>query len=319
MKEALKQTFTSYWAFLTLKAACKLDLFDQIHAGTNTSELLSSGGKLHPESLSSLLKALCKLDTIEMTDGIIHLKEDGEYLTASHPESLKEVCILWGEEHMAAWMNLDYSITTGLPAFEKIHGVKFFDYISKDPQKLFNYHKAMDAYAMDDYQNLAEIIDFSGHKSIMDVGGGLGYLINKLASTYPTLDCFLFDRPEVVKVSDATSVNRVGGDFFITIPPVAEALILSRVLHDWDDSSCSRILENCHTALPDKGVVYIIENLTDKIANQASLLSLNMLLMCQSYERTEAEYQTLLFKAGFTYESTTRINNIQYILKAAKR
>lgn len=209
---------------------------------------------------------------------------------------------------------MSYSIKTGKNAFEKVYKIPFFDYLNKNPQELDNYHKAMYQYAKDDYKNLPNIIDFSVHNSIIDVGGGYGALINNIQSKYPTLKCILFDLEKVIDKVTITNVQKIKGNFFDTIPIKTDAIVLSRILHDWNDEKAMQILKNCYEALTNNGTLYIIENCTDKTSINLSLLSLNMTVMCESYERTTKEYCSLVEKSKFKYSHKIKLNNLQTIL-----
>ena len=99
-------------------------------------------------------------------------------MTDDHPESLKEACLNWHGEHLTAWQNLSYTIRTGNSAFNMLYGDAFFDYISKQPHKLHAYHKAMNAYATDDYKMLPEKFTFGLYDIIMVVRRLLGLDIN---------------------------------------------------------------------------------------------------------------------------------------------
>jgi C-methyltransferase len=85
-------------------------------------------------------------------------------------------------------------------------------------------------------------------------------------------------------------------------------------LHDWNDEKANLILKNCFEALLSKGILYVIENCSDKIKIDLSLLSLNMTAMCESYERTSAQYILLCENAGFQFHSEAKLNELQTIL-----
>ncbi|MCS6822287.1 MAG: methyltransferase [Microscillaceae bacterium] len=104
----------------------------------------------------------------------------------------------------------------------------------------------------------------------------------------------------------------VSGNFFKPLPFQTEAIILSRILHDWNDERCTQILQNCHKALLPNRKIYIIENLQDK--KETPLLSLNMLLICQNYERNLSEYQSLLDKINFQIQTIVPLNELQSVL-----
>jgi hypothetical protein len=196
--------------------------------------------------------------------------------------------------------------------FDGDEGVNHVD--MTNPEKLKNYHKAMSEYAIDDYKELPNIIDFSIHQSIMDVGGGYGAALNLIKEKNHTARCVLFDLDKVIKQVSYKTIERIGGNFFEGIPKCSEAIILSRVLHDWNNKKAKLILKNCFHALPSNGTLYVIENCTDKINIKLWLLSLNMAVMCQSFERSSTEYIKLCEEFGFNFQEDKKLNQLQTIL-----
>ena len=123
---------------------------------------------------------------------------------------------------------------------------------------------------------------------------------------------------KVIKNCNLPKIKVIEGDFFSTIPIGYDAIILSRILHDWNNKTCKVILENCFDALPKGGTLYIIENCSDLITVDLSLLSLNMLAMCESYERPLSEYKELFSNVGFEMKNTIQLNELQTIIIADK-
>lgn len=318
IREEMKSFFTGYWGYMAVRAACKLNLFEAIADKPRNIAQIASSLHCLQGPLQTLLSALQQMGMVHFSDEVYSLSPKSELLTASHPHSLKYACLIWGEEQMSAWQNLDYSIKTGNSAFEKIYGLPFFDFLDQHRDKSADYHKAMREYARDDYARITEIVDFSRHKSLMDVGGGYGVLVQNIKRKNPDMVCYLFDLPQVINGSETDGIEIIGGDFFQGIPPVAEAMVLSRVIHDWEDEKASQIIRNCYDSLPEGGIFYLIENFTDLMEDDASILSLNMLAICKSYERTVQQYQLLLIKAGFRIEEYLKLNQLQHILIAQK-
>ena len=246
------------------------------------------------------------------------LTEKGDLLREENENGLYYPCLNWSGEHLEAWKNMTFSIQTGLSSFENSYHKPYFDFLNDDKVKLRNYHKAMNQYALDDYKDLPTIIDFSIHKSVMDVGGSLGAVIKLIKQSYPDLKCFLFDLESVLECVSLTDIVKIQGDFFQEIPKFSDAIILARVLHDWDDVKAHSILSNCMKALPENGTLYIIENCTDKINDKLSLLSLNMTVMCQSFERTSRAYISLCEAVSFKYIESKKLNELQTILTFKK-
>lgn len=314
MRDKLKSFFTEHWKYMAVSTACKLKLFDHLQEA-KTAKHLADELSLNEDKLLLLLNALSNAEFLEKTDNYYFKRNSlSELLTENNPESLKYACINWSDEHLTAWQNLDYSITTGKSSFEKTYGEPFFDFLNDNPEKLHAYHKAMYQYAKDDYKKLPDVIDFSKHKSVMDVGGGYGAVLENIKAKYPSVECFLFDLSKVVEKVTIPSIMKIGGNFFEKIPNQSEAIVVSRVLHDWNDEKAKLILKNSFEALPQNGTLYVIENCSDKIKIDLSLLSLNMTAMCESYERTSAQYISLCENSGFQFNRETKLNELQTIL-----
>ncbi len=315
----LKSLFTSYWRFLIVHTAAQIDLFDFLERAPASIEEIIEKLNVNEVVLKHLLQSLERLQLIHCKNGKWYNTDLGSYLTESHPNSYKQACILWGQEHLTAWQHLLYTLKTGKPAFEMLYKQPYFNYLRNHPKKLKNYHKAMAEYARDDYNLLPQAMDFSEYQSIADVGGGTGVLISYIAQSYPHLKCFLIDLPEVLRLIEEKlpkNVSMIAANFFHPLPIKVDAIILSRVLHDWDDVHAVKILENCYNAMNDKADLIIIEALQDKIATPE--LSLNMQVMCGSYERTSKEYEHLLSRTGFILKTIKPYKEHHYILIAKK-
>lgn len=312
-KSRLKSFFTEHWTYMAVSTACKLDLFDHLQEA-KTENQLATELSLNEEKILLLLNALHNADYLDKNGDYFKVNALSEFLTDNNPESLKFACLNWSGEHLTAWQSLDFSIKTGKSSFEEIYNKPFFDFLNDNPEKLHAYHKAMYEYAKDDYKRLPDVIDFSKYKSVMDVGGGYGAVLENIKAKKPNVECVLFDLPKVIDRVTISNIKKIGGSFFDRIPNQSEAIILSRVLHDWNDKKANTILRNCFEALPSNGTLYVIENCADKITADLSLLSLNMTAICESYERTTIEYISLSQNANFCFQGEVKLNELQTIL-----
>lgn len=313
MKDKLKSFFTKHWIYMAVSTACKLNLFDNLQEA-KTAKQLANELSLNEEKLLLLLNALHSNDFLERKADLFKINSLSEFLTENNPESLKYACLNWSDEHLTSWQHLEFSIKTGNSSFEEIYKKPFFDFLNDNPEKLHVYHKAMYQYAKDDYKTLPAVIDFSKHKSVMDVGGGYGAVLENIKANFSNVECILFDLPKVIEKVSIPYIQKISGSFFEKIPTQSEALVLSRILHDWNDEKANIILKNCFEALPSNGTLFVIENCTDKIKIDLSLLSLNMTAICESYERTSTQYILLAQKAKFSFQREVKLNELQTIL-----
>lgn len=314
-RDFLKSFFTEHWKYMTVSTACKLNLFDVLELGEKTSLEISQDLDLTQQHTELLLAGLLSINFLNKENDQYTLNDVSVLLTENHPETLKYACLNWSGDHLQAWIALDQSIKTGKSFFQNSYDEDYFEFLNRDKEKLNQYHKAMFAYAKDDYQGITNKIDFRQHNSIMDVGAGYGAAISQIKENLPGLDCYLFDLPSVIDNCDLNSdVTLKVGDFFNEIPKVSEAIILSRILHDWNDEKARIILDNTYKALPDGGFLYLIENCSDKIDVDLSLLSLNMLVMCESFERSSYEYIALGNESRFIFKEAVALNELQTVL-----
>src|SRR3954471_19922884 len=108
-------------------------------------------------------------------------------------------------------------------------------------------------------------------------------------------------------VHDMTSVlhpialSIQAGDFFETVPGGGDAYLLSHIIHDWNEDQCLTILGHCRHAMKPGARLLIIETVLPKgdTPHQGKVQDMVMLVVPGGQERTEAEYVSLLGKAGF--------------------
>jgi O-methyltransferase len=152
--------------------------------------------------------------------------------------------------------------------------------------------------------------DFAGLEDLVDVGGGSGVLLAAILHATPGLRGVLVDRPEAVAQARARFVDAgleercdcVVGDFYEAIPAGADAYLLSRVIHDWDDADAHRILTTCRDAMPVDARLLLVEAILPERAHddpEAVRMDVHMLMLFGARERTAAQYRRLLADAGF--------------------
>ena len=76
---------------------------------------------------------------------------------------------------------------------------------------------------------------------------------------------------------------------------------MKNIIHDWDDARAREILRNCRRAVPDDGVLIVIEYYLgdDNMPSLGKMVDLVMLTITGGRERTDAENSALLASAGF--------------------
>jgi O-methyltransferase domain len=92
------------------------------------------------------------------------------------------------------------------------------------------------------------------------------------------------------------------GSFFESVPLGADAYILSHIIHDWSEDQCLTILGHVRNAMKPHGRLLLVEMVLAAGDAPHPGKILDMVMLAQfggGQERTEAEYASLLGKAGF--------------------
>ena len=170
----------------------------------------------------------------------------------------------------------------------------------------------------------AEIIDVSAGATVVDVGGANGAFVLELLERHQGATGLVFDLPHASSGAlEAAKVRRledrlavVSGDFFREIAE-GDLLLLKYVLHSWDDEQSVKILRNCRTALRPGGRVALLEIvLDDRPTGIAPLMDIAMLTMLGSRERTLAEFDHLLSRAGLRRVRTASLDESHRLIEA---
>lgn len=156
---------------------------------------------------------------------------------------------------------------------------------------------------------LAEVLPLNGVQHLLDLGGGTGIYGMALAQQNPALRVSVLDRPEVLKIAaelltthgPADRVDLVTGDLFGDYPS-CDAVLLSNVLHDWNEETCMDILTRCHRALKPGGRLFIhdvyLNDAMDGPLNVA-LYSAALFSLTEGRAYSSAEYRAMLGATGF--------------------
>jgi hypothetical protein len=92
----------------------------------------------------------------------------------------------------------------------------------------------------------------------------------------------------------------VEGDFFESVPAGADAYILKRVLHDWNDDIAVSLLGRCREAMSRDGRALTLDAVVppDNQPHRSKTMDILMMALLGGGERTEQEFRELYRRAG---------------------
>ncbi|MFC7330999.1 methyltransferase [Marinactinospora rubrisoli] len=303
--DTLLRLLTAPWLTRAVHAAVRAGVFDELHTTPHTPATLATTLGLHPDPLHRLLRTAADLGLLhEHPDGTYTPTPTGELLAADTPGSLRPLALFYDSEPLRrAWDHLDHTLHTATPADEHAHGTAFYQHTATDPHHHELFTAAMAAGSTAAHA-LADTLDFTATRSITDIGGGNGALLAALLDRHPHLTAVLLDLPHVLNTPhpaltphlDTGRCTTAPGDFFTHIPAGSDTYLLCRVLHNWTDDQCHRILTHCRAALGETGRLLIIERVINPDTDPTLPLAFDMHMMAITggRERTTAHYTALL-------------------------
>lgn len=177
---------------------------------------------------------------------------------------------------------------------------------------------------------LIENVNFSGCKTILDVGGNSGELARQLASALPGAEITVFDLPIVCDVGrqhlagtpQASRVRFVEGDARRdALPAEMDAVIFKSVLHDWPDEDALLFLRGAAQAVKPGGRIVIFERAPFDFSASADIGYGEMSnLVFLQYLRDPAFYRAALKYLGFSLGEmkTVRLDMPFFLIEAVR-
>ncbi len=325
-KSTLEKVFQHVFAYANsavLLTLMKTGIFDSLHKGDKTINELAEENNVKADVLARILRYGEFLDLVEKRNGAYTLKDVGRMFVRGVPWSMAGGAYLLGSESFYRTMfHLDYSLKTGKPAFDHVHGVPLFEYMTQvEPElgKIFNSWMTEMTKRM--APAIVESYNFSPYATVCDIGGGEGHLLKVVLLQNPHLKGILYDLEPIVQNHVLKEPEFEGryeirpGNFFESVPE-ADVLILKKIIHDWDDEKSEIILKNCRKVMDDRSRLLIIDQVVNDTSGfDALFFDIHMLVMNGGKERTKEEFEHLFEKAGLRliriYKAPMEINIIE--------
>jgi hypothetical protein len=298
-----------FWQSRALAVAAELELADLLAAGPLHIDVLASRSKTHAPSLFRLLRALESLGIFSQISPMVFANTlASECLRKDVPNTQwawVRAQLSVGGGVYEGWAGLDGSIRKGNTAFDQVLGCGFWEYYRRNPEAGAIFNEAMRLIGKYNSPEIARAYDWNRFPVIADIGGGIGSLLVDILDAYPSCRAILYDQPKVVQqaISHAR-LEPVGGDFFQSVPPGADAYILRWIIHDWSEAEAGTLLGKVREAMKPGARLLLLEELIPETPEfvPGKWIDLLMLAITGGRERTETEYRELLSAANFEFE-----------------
>jgi 8-O-methyltransferase len=304
-----------------LLTAVRLEVFTTLHDRPATAGELRERLGLHGRGLDDWLRLLVALGVLTKTgDRYANAAATDRYLVTGGADDI-------GGFLRGAYLNLypvyaelSEALRTGKP-----QAVGDFESMLDDSTAVGHFVRMMDGLTQGLREEFRQAVDWTGRRSVLDLGGCRGSLVAHLVGHTHGLRGAVFDRPQIepffAEVAAAAGVtDRVTfhpGDFFRDPLPTADVVIFGHILHDWDPEERALLLRKAYDAVNPGGVLVIYDRMLnaerDNIENLVA--SLNMLLVTEGGgEYTVDEIGAQARAAGFTSVASRRFGAFDILL-----
>ncbi len=313
----IMQVGMGFWPSKTVLSAVELELFTHLGEVSMSGEEIGERLGLHARGVYDFLDGLVALRFLERDgDGSAgryrNTAETAVFLDKDSPTYIGGILEMCNARLYGFWGDLTEALKTGRPQNEVKHtGTAMFEELYSDPARLEQFMGAMAGISAGNFHALAETFDFSGYKTLCDVGGATGQLCTIVAGRHPHLRCTSYDLPPVAPIAEraiaaaglSERVAVAAGDFLAEPLPQADVITMGLILHDWNLERKMHLIRSAYDALPEGGAFIVVENLIDDARREnvfGLMMSLNMLIeFGDAFDFTGADFAGWCKDVGF--------------------
>jgi len=258
---------SAFYESCVLFAASDLGIFKKLaELGEADAATLTSACGLDRRGGRMLLDACVALSLLEKKEGRYrNSREAALFLVPGSPADLS-VAIRYNRDVYVAWSKLGEMVRTGKPVERpELH-------LGEDEERTRTFVLAMHHRALGIGQAVVPLLDLTGRKKILDVGGGPATYSILIARAFPGVECTVLDLPGVVKIAAelvekakmSDRIRLLAGDYrHAPFPGGNDAVLFFGVLHQEDEETIRHLLRRAHDSLVPGGRVYVLDMITD--------------------------------------------------------
>ncbi|MFB9235116.1 methyltransferase [Plantactinospora siamensis] len=317
---------TAFCEAKALLTGLEVRLFDHLHeAGPLAAAAIAERLSLHLRGVPHFLDLLVTMNVLTRSeDGYANSPATDRYLVRSEPSYLGGFLERANHNLYPAWGRLGEALRTG-----RQQSAADYREMIKNPRALRRFLDMMDALTNRIGPELADAVDWSEVRTVVDVGGARGNLLSHVVKANPHLSGIVFDLPEdaepfaehVAALGLTERMRFEPGSFFTDPLPAADAVVIGHVLHDWSPQERAMLVGKAFEALTPGGFLVIYDPMVDhELSHPENLVvSLDMLLTTDGgSEYSPEEARGWLRDAGFVSVTERPLADSDTLLVARK-
>lgn len=297
---------------MVLRVVATLRIADHIADGHDCIDAIAARAQVNADALARLLRYLTARGIFLETapgSGRFALNDNARLLLDSHPSATRRWIDLegFGGRMDLAFFDLAAAVRRERPSV-------IGDKEGFSPAVDSSYDDVMEAQSRMQAPHIVKAMDWTGVRTVADIGGGTGTQIAAMLRARPDVRGVLLDLPATAEraaralaaegLADRCEV--IGGDLFeVPLPRGADVYFLKFMLHFMADAQAIDLLRRCREAGHAESRVLVCE-LTVAAGDDRThftSMDLRMLILNEGRERTLEEYAALASRAGWRVAS----------------
>lgn len=287
--DELSGKLVNFWSSQAIYVAVKLKVLQNL---PSESVEISQKLNISADFVERLLRGLWEIGLVKKVSNLWSLNDAGSLLIDQFYGS---AAVMWHDVNKLAWENLP----TLLLERENIRHPSLKE-ACMNTDLLNTYHKALDGYAIKDFEKILHRVNWEAHNKIITCERTGLNLLKLLLSQYNHLKGIAVGHENnlfcVENLLDSLTMKVC--DITKNWEEKADAVCLPRCLHYWPDDDAIMILKEAKKSLLFGGKIYIWEMLLEEDSPAGSLLDLNMLAETGGRLRSKIQWEKMFEKVG---------------------
>ncbi|HKI81173.1 MAG TPA: methyltransferase [Pseudodesulfovibrio sp.] len=301
---AVMRISSAYWHSSVLHTAAALDVFTKLAETPGTAQEVAGRLAVDERGLELILIACVGLGLLEKREGrYANSPLADTFLVKGRPRYQGGIVSMFAE-WVPAWSRLKQAVADGKPVVQKQH--------DQGDEATRAYIMGMLYRGIPQAELLASEVPLSGHKRLLDVGGGPGIFSIIFCQRNAGLRADVFDLPQTLKITkeiidnygvEASVSTRTGDYLQDAFGSGYDVVLLSSMINQEGPEVIEQILHKSYDALEPGGLVLIQEQLLNDEKTGpllATLIGINQLIHTPAGRAYSArEIADLAKKVGF--------------------
>lgn len=255
-------------------AAERLQVFRLLHGKRMQADAIGRALKIHKSYLKAFLDSLVSLSLMR--------KAKNTYWNSPLAEKyfIQERSIYWTRQYSKECVDaydaltvLEKALASGksYESIARLHKPSYTEAMKRDRREAEDFTQMLFHLHQDDAEALANYLDLSKRRAVLDVGGGSGVMAIALAKKNPHLRACVLDIAPVCEVSGrnirraglSTRVGTLAGDIRRSLPKGYDVIMFCDI-----GPVSQQLVRNAYKSLPANGLLVVVDRYLSKDGTQ---------------------------------------------------